>query len=186
MSNRSKGARLWLRPPSGNAKSTWVIRDGSKQIRTGCGANDSDEAEKRLSAYISDKYLPERQRNGDPATISIADVLSIYSTDAAPTISRPTELGQRLAALLAFFGTRTLAEVNGALCRAYILQRGSASMARRSNCPGARTCRCPANSSRLRGLMRAASGCEAKAFPSSWAGPAAASENKSLPVTLRK
>ncbi|MGD0640995.1 MAG: tyrosine-type recombinase/integrase [Roseiarcus sp.] len=131
MSNRSKGARLWLRPPSENTKSTWVIRDGSKQIRTGCGANDRDEAEKRLAAYISDKYIPERQRNGDPATISISDVLNIYSTDAATTIRRPTELGQRMSALLAFFGTRTLAEVNGALCRAYILQRGSTSMARR-------------------------------------------------------
>jgi alanyl-tRNA synthetase len=34
----------------------------------------------------------------------------------------------------------------------------SASMARRSNCPGARMCVCPANSSRLRGRIRAASG----------------------------
>jgi integrase len=131
MPNQSKGARLWLRPPKGDAKATWIIRDGAKQIRTGCGASDRREAEKRLAAHIADKYTPQRQRNGDPASILIADVINIYCTDVAAKINRPSELGQRAAALLSFFASKTLADMNGSLCRAYVAHRGSVSMARR-------------------------------------------------------
>ena len=131
MSNRSKGVRLWLRKGKTEISATWVIRDGPKQIRTGCRFHDSEEAQRRLACYISEKYRPERQRNRDPSRITIADVLNIYAEDISSTIRRPAELGQRIFALLSFFGTRTLDEINGPLCRAYVERRGSISMARR-------------------------------------------------------
>ena len=96
MSNRSKGVRLWLRKGKGNIQSAWIIRDGPKQIRTGCGYDESEEAERRLSSYINEKYRPERQRNRDPSRILIADVLNIYAEDISSKIRRPTELGQRI------------------------------------------------------------------------------------------
>lgn len=102
MSNRSKGVRLWLRKGKGNIQSAWIIRDGPKQIRTGCGYDESEEAERRLSSYINEKYRPERQRNRDPSRILIADVLNIYAEDISSKIRRPTELGQRIIALLSF------------------------------------------------------------------------------------
>ena len=111
--------------------STWIIRDGPKQIRTGCRYDESEEAQRRLSSYINEKYRPERQRNRDPSRILVADVLNIYAEDVSSKIRRPTELGQRILALLSFFGTRTLAEINGPLCRSYVQTRGSISMARR-------------------------------------------------------
>ncbi len=131
MPNPSKGARLWLRPARGNEKSTWLIRDGSKQIRTRCGPGDRAAAEQKLADYLAAKYRPERQRGRDPASVAIADVLNIYMTDAAPKVARPGELGQRVVALLEIFGARKLEEINGALCRAYAERRGSQSMARR-------------------------------------------------------
>jgi integrase len=131
MSNPAKGARLWLRPARGREKATWLIRDGSKQIRTRCGPHDREAAEQKLANYLSAKYQPQRQRGRDPASITIADVLNIYMTDAAPKVARPGELGQRVVALLEFFGARKLDEISGALCRAYAEQRGSQSMARR-------------------------------------------------------
>jgi hypothetical protein len=131
MSNPSKGVRLWLRPARGREKATWIIRDGSKQIRTRCGHGDRAAAEQKLAGYISAKYKPERQRDRDPASVLIADVLNIYTTEAAPRVARPAELGQRVVALLEFFGTRKLSEINGALCRAYTERRGSPSLARR-------------------------------------------------------
>lgn len=131
MPNKSKGVRLWLRSGKNGTTSAWIIRDGKKQVRTGCGVHESEEAQRRLALYINEKYKPERERNIDPFEITIADVLNIYAEDIGPLIRRPTELGQRLFYLLSFFGTRTLGEINGPLCRSYAEQRGSPSMARR-------------------------------------------------------
>lgn len=131
MPQRSKGARLWLRPERGTEKAAWVIRDGAKQIRTGCGSGDREEAERRFASYLAEKYRPARERGRDPASVAVADVLTIYATDRAGEIQRPAELGQRMEALLGFWGTRTLADINGPLCRSYARQRGSESMARR-------------------------------------------------------
>lgn len=57
--------------------------------------------------------------------------MSIYASDRSEGIIRPKELGQRVDAILDFFETKTLADINGAQCRAYARQRGSDSMARR-------------------------------------------------------
>lgn len=126
-----KGPRLWLRPARAGEKATWVIRDGQKQTRTKCSAGQRAEAEQKLAAYRAEKYRPARERGRDPASIAIADVLNIYLTDRSPEITRPDELGQRIVALGAFFKEMTLADINGALCRSYAKERGSASMARR-------------------------------------------------------
>jgi hypothetical protein len=91
-----------------------------------------EQAERKLSEYIIDKYRPERDRNRDPSRIPIADVLNIYAEDVSSTIRRPAELGQRIFALLSYFGTRALDEINGPSCRTYVEKRGSVSMARRA------------------------------------------------------
>ena len=67
--------------------------------------------------------MPRNVWNGDPASIFVADVINIYCTDVATKINRPSELGQRAAALLSFFASKTLAEINGSLCRAYVARR---------------------------------------------------------------
>lgn len=131
MPNKSKGVRLWLRRGKTESASTWIIRDGSTQVRTGCGYLESEQAQRKLASYINEKYTPDRQRNRDPSKISLADVLNIYAEDVGPKIKRPEELGQRIIALLSFFGARSLGDVNGPLCRAYVEQRGFVSMARR-------------------------------------------------------
>jgi integrase len=61
----------------------------------------------------------------------IADVLNIYATDRGALIVRRAELGQRLTALLDYWGRMTLADVDGHQCRAYATQRRSQAMARR-------------------------------------------------------
>src|SRR5208282_1863746 len=59
------------------------------------------------------------------------DVLSIYQDFRADKVRRPVELCQRIEALLGFFGTRRLGEIDGKLCRDYAKHRGSQSLARR-------------------------------------------------------
>lgn len=137
MPPRSKGARLWLQPARSKTsarsgeQAVFVIRDGNRKISTGCGPDARREAEERLAAYIVERYEPDKTGARDPAKIQIADVLSIYIEDRGPQMARPKELGQRVSALLSFFGEMTLDRINGALCRSYVKRRGSISMARR-------------------------------------------------------
>jgi hypothetical protein len=58
-------------------------------------------------------------------------VISRYLRDVLSTKTKPKEAAQRARALLAFFGTKTLADVNGDSCRDYAAQRSTDSMARR-------------------------------------------------------
>src|SRR6476620_10685667 len=42
------------------ARAAWSIRDGNRHIATGCFEDQAREAEKRLAAYITEKYSPIR------------------------------------------------------------------------------------------------------------------------------
>ena len=129
MPRQSKGAHLWLRPArdrgdKGVERATWVIRDGGRQIATGCGASERREAEKALADHIASKYQPAR-RERDISEIWIADVLNVYLTDVAPRQARPEKCGERILRLAEFFGDKHLSDINGSTCRAYAEWRGS-------------------------------------------------------------
>ena len=104
MPQRTKGARLWLRPAYRDDKSVWLIRDGDKRISTRCDPHERTQAERQLAHYLAQKYRPARERGRDPAQIYVADVLNIYIADRANDIRSPAELGQRVEALLGFWG----------------------------------------------------------------------------------
>jgi hypothetical protein len=129
MPRPAKGVRLWLRPEERNSdgtlrkRSVWVIRDGPRKISTGCAAEDRAGAERALGEHLADKYQPSRIRGRHPSEILIADVLTIYLTDVAPRHSREQETKQRVLTLDAWWADRTLADVNGANCRAYVAYR---------------------------------------------------------------
>jgi integrase len=129
MSRPAKGARLWLRPEDQNADGTlrkravWCIRDGSRKISTGCAAEDRAGAERALGEHLARKYRPNRTCGRHPAEVLIADVLAIYLTDIAPRHSREDETKQRVLTLDAWWADKTLADVNGANCRAYVEHR---------------------------------------------------------------
>ena len=53
----------------------------------------------------------------------IADVLAIYLKDVAPRHAREDETKQRVLALDLWWAERTLADVNGTTCRAYVEYR---------------------------------------------------------------
>jgi integrase len=131
MPRPAKGARLWLRPEERNAdgslrkRAVWVIRDGSRKISTGCIAKDREGAERALGEHLAAKYQPNRARGRHPSQILIADVLAIYLTDVAGRHAREDETKQRILTLDAWWVDRTLADVNGANCRAYVAHRTS-------------------------------------------------------------
>src|SRR5262245_60791767 len=129
MPRPAKGVRLWLRPKERNPDGTlrkravWVIRDGPHKVSTGCAAEDRAGAERALGEHLANKYQPNRRRGRHPAEILIADVLAIYLTDVAPRHAREHETKQRALTLDAWWADKTLAEVNGANCRAYVDHR---------------------------------------------------------------
>jgi integrase len=129
MPRPAKGIRLWLRPEERNTNGTlrkravWVIRDGPRKISTGCPAQDREGAERELGQYLASKYQPNRESGRHPSQVLIADVLAIYLKDVAPRHAREQETKQRVLTLDSWWAERTLAEVNGANCRAYVEYR---------------------------------------------------------------
>jgi integrase len=129
MPRPAKGARLWLRPEERNPDGTlrkravWVIRDGPRKISTGCAAEDRADAERVLGEHLANKYQPNRRRGRHPSEILIADVLAIYLSDVAPRHAREPETKQRVLALDSWWADKTLADVNGTNCRAYVEYR---------------------------------------------------------------
>jgi hypothetical protein len=133
MPRPAKGIRLWLRPEERNPDGTirkravWVIRDGPRKISTGRAAQDRAGAERAVGEYLADKYQPNRKRGRHPSEILIADVLAIYLRDIAPRHAREGETKQRVLTLDSWWADRSLGDVNGANCRAYVEYRTSQS-----------------------------------------------------------
>jgi len=132
MPQNYKGPRLWPQPgykaADGSKRAgVWVIRDGNIKRTTGVRVTNRRKppqaAEEALAAYIAEKYQPSRERGRGSAEIPVADVINIYLTDRAPLQARPEEVAQRCTALLKFWGSKTLADVNGRNCRAYATWR---------------------------------------------------------------
>jgi hypothetical protein len=136
----------------------WIIRDNAIQQGTGFGIDESDKAQQALAAYIASKYeLKVTSEKRDPSVIPVSDVLTLYLSDvvtaplkaiaqrekkrldqldydrpdikAALTLQKKSAF--RIKRLNAFFGSRMLSEVNGALSRAFTKQSSSDAMARR-------------------------------------------------------
>lgn len=131
MSRRSKGPRLYLKPPRrAGDEPTFIIRDGASSVGTGCGAGDRAGAERKLAEYLQSKHQPTR-RNSSIESVAISDVINIYLIDKVPGQARPEKAIERCDRLLEFFGRYHLADISGALCRKYVAWRGSNGGSRR-------------------------------------------------------
>lgn len=139
-----KPARLWLRPVRRDPRtgrlvspSQWFILHRGKHIPTGCAPDEAEEAEKRLAQYIAETRKPER-RERDIETIDIADVLAIYIDDCRDAQANKAKFDERMTRLATWWGGKTLADVTGETCRAYVEHRiASARKRRPKSTPGA-------------------------------------------------
>jgi integrase len=121
MPRPSKGARLYVKRQKGRAP-VYVIRDGSKEVSTGCAVADVERASQALRDYLAANYRPETQER-QLSNIGCADVLMLYFKDLpADSPSRET-IKYHVKALNAYWGDRSLADVKGSTCREYILHR---------------------------------------------------------------
>jgi integrase len=132
MPRPSKGPRLYLRKRAGQ-ESVYYIRDGTKEVSTGCVASDVDGATEALREYLAEHFRPETgERNLNK--IYISEVLMLYLQDLpADSPSRET-FKYHVKALSAYWGDKSLGDVKGSTCREYVANRtqtpiGSANLA---------------------------------------------------------
>ena len=111
------------RRASSSGGPSWVIRDGKNKVRTGCARADREGAEQALAEYIARSTQVPRDRGRHPSQILVLDVLNIYLIDKAPKHSDPTITKARVMTLAAWWGDKTLADVNGTTCREYVAHR---------------------------------------------------------------
>jgi integrase len=138
MSAAAKGPRLWLRRSRRDKagrfthRSVWLILDGRRQESTECSRDDRVGAERKLEAYLNRKHSAAAAKASarDPDQIPVADVLALYAEKVVPTHARPRETLQKIERLLAFFGDKGLADINGDLCREFASSRSTAVAAR--------------------------------------------------------
>lgn len=144
MPRPSKGPRLYLRParPEKRQEAGWVIRDGSRELGTGCGPDDREGAEVALARYIIDKHATQnaagraadRDRVRDPSEILIADVLGVYARERAPFVADPASASHRIESLLNYWADDapqspadkrdgTLACILRSTCQGYVAWR---------------------------------------------------------------
>src|SRR5580704_285988 len=111
-----KPARLWLRAARGPRQAVWIILDKGKQVPTGCRENDLAGAQDALAAHLAATHRPAAPKSGNPADLPVGDVLTVYMQDKQEAVASPAELGQRVSALLDYFGEMTLGQVNASTC----------------------------------------------------------------------
>ncbi|SOB98524.1 tyrosine-type recombinase/integrase [Rhodobacter maris] len=98
----------------------WYIRDtGCPDQSTGCISRA--DAEKALAAYIATKGRSSVALAAHE--ITIAEILTIYAEEYAPTVAAPERIGYAIEALLPFWGPLKVAHVKGETCRRYAKTR---------------------------------------------------------------
>jgi integrase len=133
MPRRSKGARLYLRTGNKHRRTgaplpdVWVIRDGSFERSTGCGASERSKAERQLADYLTEKFQTpalKADSRRDPSQVLVAEVIAFYSQDKAATSGLDAATFDRFVKnLLNWWGDRTLADVKRSTCQAYAKHR---------------------------------------------------------------
>lgn len=128
MPRKRKPARLYCRPDTAE----WIIRDGSRSMRTGRfgpeGANDAEEA---LSRYIADR-AQETPPPSKTDAISVGKVLILYLAAREADAADPKRIAYAIKALSPFWADLPVSAVRGETCRRYVRERGAAeSTARR-------------------------------------------------------
>jgi integrase len=133
MPRPAKGAHLYLRRRAGR-EPQWTIRDGANEIGTGCAERDNKGAEKRLAAYLAEKYRPDFG-DGDPRHVSIADILTLYAKERVPLTKRPQLAAWTMAPIEIWWGDKIVAEVTAGRCRDYVAWRTSQPLANFKTAP---------------------------------------------------
>ena len=121
MPRRRKPARLYFRED----ERQWVIRDGTRQVRTGHGLGERREAEEALKRYLASREPPARRGPAHPNELTVGEVLARYVDFKADSLvgAGANVLAGCVATLTMFWGDLTCDAVKGSTCRVYERER---------------------------------------------------------------
>lgn len=117
MPRRSKGPRLYLDP----GEQTYIIRDGARKRRTGCGPGELARAEEKLRDYIAGKYEPVSDHR--PDRVLVADALTFYLREIVPGHAAADRAAYAADRLLDWWKDRPLSHIKKSTCREYVEYR---------------------------------------------------------------
>lgn len=118
MPRPAKPPRLYLRQRTGR-EAVYVILDRGQEVGLGCGPGSEREAEEAFARYLAEKHTAD-WGDGDPARIPLADVLTLYIKEVAPTHAHPELVDYHAGPLLDHFGLMSCWDVTDSTCKAYV------------------------------------------------------------------
>lgn len=105
-------------------RQTWIIKDGSRSVSTGCSGDNLAGAEIKLRDYLIKKHQtkPPSERTAD--RVVIGDIIAFYVYKKKAMISRMSRNRKysflwEVAELNRFWGSKTVSEINEETCLAY-------------------------------------------------------------------
>jgi integrase len=114
MPRRSEGARLYR----DTKREQYVIRDGSRFVRTGCSTADRERAEAKLAEYIVARYKPAASDSP-----MIADVLMLYAKEHLPGKASARKSAYNIQNLSRFWGLKRATDISVMACKDYARPR---------------------------------------------------------------
>lgn len=122
MPRRNRGAYLNFVQKRGVFYVQWYDNGAKRQRSTGT-ANRA-EAERQLAEFILDRARAERPSGPrGPGEFPIADALSLYGEEHAPTTAAPARIAYAIEALLPYWGESMAGAITAETCRAYVRDR---------------------------------------------------------------
>ncbi|WP_292152526.1 tyrosine-type recombinase/integrase [Brevundimonas sp.] len=105
----------------------YFIRDGQKNISTGCGPERLEDAQIALAEYVTARKAASRatDRAQHPEEVLVDEVVALYAREKAPKVADPGSASARLTAILDWWGGKTLGEIRRSSCQAYVAHRSS-------------------------------------------------------------
>lgn len=113
--------RLYLRERKGRS-STWVILHRGREIGTGAAETDQATAHAAFATYLGRQHKPAF-RQGDPAQVLIADVLSSYAEHHGAGRKRADLIAGAIGKLDQFFAGSTVVVIDAASCNGFVAWR---------------------------------------------------------------
>ena len=114
--------RLWL----DKERQSWSLIDGSRTIRTGCGAGELQPAKDFLADYLNAHHTVVKGK--DPF---IADCLKVYKEEHLEFQVSWHSVRRDLTNLTLWWGDKRASEIDAANCRLYIAHRNAPTICRR-------------------------------------------------------
>lgn len=120
MPQRKKGIRLYQRRDTG----IWIIQDSERGQRS-TGTRYRVEAEEKLAQYIVEQGRPAHRRSA-PDQLTVAEALTVYAEQHAPTVKDPERILYAVEAMLPLVGRLKVSDITAGMSRRYQRERNKA------------------------------------------------------------